>query len=158
MRIAIHTYSFGEVVPKYTGYIEMDQFDADKCWELCNWTAWTKEKPKNLHSDIGSCSHGICFTNPETKEKWMALSLGWLVGDEKKISSYAERHKNDIIWKKEYVLVSQGIEIYRTTDKEEADKMMNESNEQWHRYCQKCIENGDRPADNEVFMYEEGKD
>lgn len=59
---------------------------------------------------------------------------------------------------KEYVLVSQGIEIYRTINQEEAEKMMNESNERWRRYVNECIENGDRPADNEVFMYEEGED
>ena len=56
---------------------------------------------------------------------------------------------------KEYVLVSQGIEIYRTTDKEEAKKMMNESNKSWREYVERCIEEGERPADNEVFMYEE---
>lgn len=59
---------------------------------------------------------------------------------------------------KEYVLVSQGIEIYRTTDQEEAERIMNESNEQWRRYVNECIENGDRPADNEVFIHEEGED
>ena len=34
--------------------------------------------------------------------------------------------------------------------------MMNDTNEQWYKYCQMCIDNGDIPADNEVFMYEEG--
>ena len=58
---------------------------------------------------------------------------------------------------KEYVLVSQGIEIYRTTDKEEAETMMNESNKSWREYVERCIEEGERPADNEVFMYEEGE-
>lgn len=57
---------------------------------------------------------------------------------------------------KEYVLVSQGIEIYRTTDKAEAERMMNESNAEWLEYVARCIENWERPADNEVFMYEEG--
>ena len=57
---------------------------------------------------------------------------------------------------KEYVLVSQGIEIYRTTDKAEAERMMNESNAEWREYYHRCIENHERPADNEVFMYEEG--
>ena len=56
---------------------------------------------------------------------------------------------------KEFVLVSQGIEIYRTTDKEEAETMMNESNKSWHDYVERCIKEGERPADNEVFMYEE---
>lgn len=58
---------------------------------------------------------------------------------------------------KEYVLVSQGIEIYRTTNKEEAEKMMNESNKSWREYVERCIEEGERPVDNEVFMYEEGE-
>lgn len=58
---------------------------------------------------------------------------------------------------KEYVLVSQGIEIYRTTDKEEAVKMMDESNRTWREYVARCIEEWERPADNEVFLYEEGE-
>lgn len=56
---------------------------------------------------------------------------------------------------KEYVLVSQGLEIYRTTNKEEAERMMNESNAEWRAYCARCIEEWERPADNEVFLYEE---
>lgn len=56
---------------------------------------------------------------------------------------------------KEYVLVSQGIEIFRTKDKEEAERIKDKSNEEWWNYVQKCIENGGFPADNEVFLYEE---
>jgi hypothetical protein len=33
---------------------------------------------------------------------------------------------------KEYILVSQGIEIYRTADKIEAETMTNESNEEYY--------------------------
>ena len=58
---------------------------------------------------------------------------------------------------KEYVLVSQGIEIYRTTDKIEAEMMMNTENEDWLEYVQKCADNYERCADNEIFMYEEGE-
>lgn len=58
---------------------------------------------------------------------------------------------------KEYVLVSQGIEIYRTTDKEEAEMMMNDDNEDWLEYVQRCVDNNEPYADNEVFMYEEDK-
>jgi len=58
---------------------------------------------------------------------------------------------------KEYVLVSQGIEIYRTTDKIEAETMMNESNEEYYQYAQKCADNYEQCADNEVEMYEEDK-
>lgn len=56
---------------------------------------------------------------------------------------------------KQYVLVSQGIEIYRTSDKLEAEIMMFDSNAEWYEYCQQCYDNNEAPADNEVFMYEE---
>lgn len=56
---------------------------------------------------------------------------------------------------KQYVLVSQGIEIFRTHDKPEAEKIMNESNDEYYIYCQKCYDNNEAPVDNEVFMYEE---
>ena len=58
---------------------------------------------------------------------------------------------------KEYVLVSQDIEIYRTTDRDEAVKMMEESNKSWREYVARCIEEYERPADNEVFLYEDGE-
>ena len=58
---------------------------------------------------------------------------------------------------KEYVLVSQGIEIYRTTDKIEAETMMNKSNEEYYEYTQRCADNYEQCADNEVEMYEEDK-
>lgn len=58
---------------------------------------------------------------------------------------------------KEYVLVSQGIEIYRTTDKEEAEMMMKDDNEDWLEYVQQCVDDGVIYADNEVFMYEESE-
>lgn len=56
---------------------------------------------------------------------------------------------------KEYVLVSQGIEIYRTADKDEAERLMQEWNDEWLDYVARCVENWERPADNEVFLYEE---
>ena len=56
---------------------------------------------------------------------------------------------------KQYVLVSQGIEIYRTTDKEEAERMMNESNAKHYEYLQRCADEGERPADNMVYMHVE---
>lgn len=59
---------------------------------------------------------------------------------------------------KEYVLVSQGMEIYRTKYKDEAQEMMDKSNKDWREYVERCIEEGDRPADNEVFLEEEDID
>lgn len=98
MKVVIHTYSNGEIDPKYAGYIETDIFDAEKCWNLCNWTSWAKKKPENLYSDIGLCSHGICFTNPDTKEKWLALTSGWLVGNDTDITEYIKDNKDKAVW------------------------------------------------------------
>ena len=56
---------------------------------------------------------------------------------------------------KYYVLVSQGIEIFRTTCKEEAEKIMNELNKEFYNYKQCCLDNYEDYADTEVFMYEE---
>lgn len=55
----------------------------------------------------------------------------------------------------EYVLVSQGIEIGRTTDKKEAEEIMNDGNKEWYKYCEWCSDNDEQPTDNEIFMYEE---
>ena len=58
---------------------------------------------------------------------------------------------------KEYVLVSQGIEIYRTRDKKEAETFRDTENEEYYKYAQRCADNYEQCADNEVFMYEEDK-
>lgn len=55
----------------------------------------------------------------------------------------------------QYVLVSQGLEIYRTFDRQEALRIKNDSNKKWLYYKQSCIERCEPYVDNEVFMYEE---
>lgn len=55
----------------------------------------------------------------------------------------------------EYVIVSQGIEIYRTDCKEEAIKMAEEENEEWLEYVQRCLDEHEVYADNEMFVYED---
>lgn len=80
------------------GYIELDKFDPERCWELCNWKHWKKEKPQNLHANIYSCNHGVCFTNPDTNEIWMAKSIGWFVGNEIEINDYMQQNINELIW------------------------------------------------------------
>lgn len=57
-----------------------------------------------------------------------------------------------------YVLVSQGIVIYRTDNKAEAEALLKDWNEEDHEYLQWCYDNGERAADNEVSMYEESAD
>lgn len=55
----------------------------------------------------------------------------------------------------QYVLVSQGIEIYRTSNRDEAVEQRDVSNEEWYEYVQRCLDNNEPYADNEVFLYEE---
>lgn len=55
----------------------------------------------------------------------------------------------------EYILVSQGIEIYRTADFKVAYREMEEMNQSYYAYRQHCLDIGIDYADNEVFMYEE---
>jgi len=56
---------------------------------------------------------------------------------------------------KEYVLVSQGIEIYRTRNKEEAESIMKHENEGFYNYKQECLDNSEPYTDTEIEMYEE---
>lgn len=97
MKVDIHLYN-KESELDYIGYVEWDKFDPDRFWDLCNWRHWKKEKPESLFANISSCSHGICFTNPDTNEIWMAKSIGWLVGNESEIKEYIRKNKNDLTW------------------------------------------------------------
>lgn len=87
-----------DLVATHLGHAEVEEFDAEAIWTLCNWGEWAEEKPENLHANISSCGHGLCVVNPETQEKHLALSNGWLVGNEKKISDYVFEHRHDILW------------------------------------------------------------
>lgn len=53
---------------------------------------------------------------------------------------------------KEFVLVSQGIEIFRTKSQEKAVNMVKEYNDEYFDYLQKCYDNYERPADNYVDL------
>ena len=53
---------------------------------------------------------------------------------------------------KEFVLVSQGIEIYRTKSQENAVNKVKECNDEYFDYLQKCYDNYERPADNYVDL------
>lgn len=94
-----------DLVPTYLGYAEIREFNAEEVWHLCNWSCWTGKKPLNLHANISTCGHGLCVVNPETQEKWLALSAGWLVGNEKKISDYVFNNRDKVFWQAERVVV-----------------------------------------------------
>lgn len=53
---------------------------------------------------------------------------------------------------KEFVLVSQGIEIYRTKSQENAVNMVKKENDEYFDYLQKCYDNYERPADNYIDL------
>lgn len=54
-----------------------------------------------------------------------------------------------------YVLVSQGIKIYETYNKQEAEDYIERENAEWYKYCEQCAENNEPRANNEVFLEEE---
>lgn len=87
-----------DLVPTHLGYVEVEEFNAEEIFGLCNWSYWTEEKPINLHSYINSCGRGLCLINPETKERWLSKSFGWLVGNEKTISDYVFNNRYNLYW------------------------------------------------------------
>ena len=53
---------------------------------------------------------------------------------------------------KEFVLVSQGIEIMRTKSQEKAINYVKKENDEYFDYQQKCYDNYERPADNYIDL------
>ena len=53
---------------------------------------------------------------------------------------------------KEFVLVSQGIEIMRTKSQEVAVNMVKKENDKYFDYRQRCADNYERPADNYIDL------
>ena len=106
MQVKIYHYNKDEVngnlihdtTPVYLGYVEVDKFDPSEIHKLCNWSCWTKEKPSNLHAIICYCDHGLYFINPETQERWLPKSVGWLVGTEDEINNYVLDNKYNLLW------------------------------------------------------------
>ena len=57
--------------------------------------------------------------------------------------------------RKEYVLVSQGVEIFRTYVEDDAVEYAEKSNEKWREYVERCVEIDEPYADGEVFVFVE---
>lgn len=53
---------------------------------------------------------------------------------------------------KEFVLVSQGIEIMRTKSQEKAIDYVKKGNDEWFDYKQRCIDNYEDYADNYIDL------
>lgn len=93
--------------PVERGYIEIADEDRNKCnedwcWDVCNWGHWTDTKPKELHSEVDHCDHGIVFVYPSDLEAdglhFLALSNGWLTGSKEEIQEYVDNHVNSLFW------------------------------------------------------------
>lgn len=62
----------------YVGYAEVEQFDEQKVWDLCNWSCCSKGKPDNLFANINVANTDVFFYNPETKLYYIPLVAGWV--------------------------------------------------------------------------------
>ena len=96
MKVDIHILRNSQLVK--VGYLEIEAFNADRCWDICNWKSWGKMKPENLHANIDYCGHGLCFTNPDTNKMWLAKSIDWFVGNESEVNEYVQQNANESIW------------------------------------------------------------
>lgn len=78
------------------GYVEMEEFDPEKAFDLCNWSCWAEEKPDCVHTDIEWIGHGLIVADGEKTianlTYHLALSGGWLVGDYETITNYLRYH------------------------------------------------------------------
>lgn len=86
MRINIYRIPFGYFSYNWLephiweeGYLEVEKFNRDECWHICNWCFHSETKPKELHSDIDHANADIIFHNLETGEYHLALPKGWQV-------------------------------------------------------------------------------
>jgi hypothetical protein len=95
MKIDIHVVKDAKLVN--IGYIEMEEFNADRCYDMCNWKRHTKVRPENLFASIESCGR-LCFTNPNTNKMHLTKSIGWLVGSREEIENYVKENANESLW------------------------------------------------------------
>lgn len=80
------------------GYVEVEEFDPERIFDLCNWDCWVEEKPAEVHSDIEWIGHGL-IVRDENNKYYLALSTDWLEGDEDTIRQYLRSHMDlDNYW------------------------------------------------------------
>ncbi|MEJ3719165.1 hypothetical protein WGM54_14180 [Paenibacillus polymyxa] len=83
-----------DIVPIKVGYITLDAFDRNECWHLGNWTAWTDEKPQNLHYEGRSFSSDVIFLDPSKNRYHCALPFGWYEANTlREIINYIKTYK-----------------------------------------------------------------
>lgn len=106
----IKIYDYLKRPRSYLGYIESSVFDAKECYEICQWELHHDfPRPSNLHARGCKPRRGICFRNPETKEMWMVLSIGWMRGSQGSIQNYAEAYQGKLFWlEPQFICDSEG--------------------------------------------------
>lgn len=78
------------------GTIEVDTFDANELFNICNWINRKVDKPECLHADVSFADSGICFENPETGEMWLVKSFGWFVGSKQDVKAYITKNRGKL--------------------------------------------------------------
>ena len=86
------------LTPTPIGHIEVETFNQEEIFNICNWSCWTNEKPINLYSNIQSCGHGLMLIHPVTKKRYLSKSIGWLIGDKETINKYVEDNRYKLVW------------------------------------------------------------
>jgi len=82
------------ITAKEVGYIELETFDRDECWHLGNWTAWTDEKPSNLHYEGRSFSSSEIFHDPSEDKYHYAMPFGWYEANSvEEVIEYLDNYK-----------------------------------------------------------------
>lgn len=62
-------------------------------------------------------------------------------------------NKGEKEMKREYVLVSQGVEIMRTESQDKAVEIVKNSNDDYRKYVEECYRVGECPVDNYIELF-----
>ena len=79
VQIFIGSYNGTNVELENIGFLVLDKFNRDKCFEICNWSAFRDFKPENLFSNVASCSTEVVFLDPDTGLYHVPLTIGWQI-------------------------------------------------------------------------------
>ena len=68
-----------KAICKERGYVMVDSKThwEDTAWDLLNWSCWTDEKPKDVHSSLDHCNSDVILQIDGTNDYMRAESIGW---------------------------------------------------------------------------------
>ena len=83
--------------PTYIGSVNINKFDPFMILGIVyNFTARSTGLDTYIKSN-GGC--GLMFINPETEERYLVKSGGFVIGDEDTINKYVEENRYRLCWK-----------------------------------------------------------